>query len=161
MNTLIRKALSSAALLLGLTVYIPIQAATATGTIAISATVIATCVVGSGAIAFGNYAGSELSGTTALSLTCTNGTPYSILINAGSSGGDTTTRLMTGPGTDKLQYKVWQDAGHSVNWNDTDSVVTGTGNGLLQTINVYATVPSSQTSEAGAYTDTLTVTVSY
>ncbi|MDX1668345.1 MAG: spore coat U domain-containing protein [Limnobacter sp.] len=140
---------------------LPMQAATTTGTIAVSATVVATCVVGSGAIAFGNYAGSELSGSTTLAITCTNGTGYSVLIDAGSSGGDTTTRLMAGPGTDKLQYKVWQDASHTVNWNDTDSVVAGTGNGLVQTINVYATVPSSQTIEAGAYTDTLTVTVSY
>lgn len=161
MSSRIQKAIASLTISAGLLTYTPIHAATATGTIAISATVIATCVVGSGAIAFGNYAGSELSGTTALSVTCTNGTGYSVLIDAGSSGGDTTTRLMTGPGTDKLQYKVWQDSGHSVNWNDTDSVVTGTGNGLVQTINVYATVPSSQTIEAGAYTDTLTVTVSY
>lgn len=136
-------------------------ATTTTGTIAVSATVLSTCLVGSGTIAFGNYAGSELSGSTSISVTCTSGTTYSVLINGGASGGDTTTRLMAGPSTDKLQYKVWQDAGHSTNWNDSDSTVAGTGNGLAQLINVYATIPASQSVTAGSYTDTLTVTVSY
>ena len=39
--------------------------------------------------------------------------------------------------------------------------VAGTGSGVAQDIDVYGRVPANQTSSAGSFADTVTVTVTY
>ncbi|HEX4879134.1 MAG TPA: spore coat U domain-containing protein [Limnobacter sp.] len=138
------------------------HAATATGTIAVSATVLSSCLLATSPMVFGNYNPSTQStATAALTVTCSNGISYTVAINEGANGGTTTTRLMSGPGSDTLGYKVWQNAGFTTNWDNAGSTVAGTGSGLPQILTVYGTIQAGQSVAPGAYTDTLTVTVTY
>ena len=74
-----------------------------------------------------------------------------------------TTRKMTGPASAVLSYAMYQDSARSVNWGMTigTDTVTGTGNGSAQAITVYGQLPAGQYVAPGAYSDTITATVTY
>jgi spore coat protein U-like protein len=140
------------------------QAATATTTFSVTATVAATCTVTATNLAFGSYTGVPVNATSTVSVTCTNTTPYNVGLDAGTSPGATvTTRKMTGPGGATLGYALYQDSAHSINWGNTVGTNTesGTGNGSPQALTVYGQVPAGQFVSPGAYTDTITATVTY
>ncbi len=152
-----------AALLSGLP-FASSRAATTTATFNVTADVQTTCNITATNLNFGPYSGVEIDSTTILSATCSNGTPYTVGLNAGTSTGATvTTRKMTGPGTDLLAYGLFQDAAHSVNWGDTVGTDTesGTGTGAVQTLTVFGRLPGSQFVGPGAYSDTITVTLTF
>ncbi len=138
--------------------------ATATTTFAVTATVQATCVVSATPMAFGTYTAAAASSTSTVSVTCTNTTPYNVGLNAGSAAGATvTTRSMTGPGSALLGYSLFSDSARIVNWGQTigTDTVTGAGNGSAQALTVYGQVAAGQYLAPGAYTDTITATVTY
>jgi spore coat protein U-like protein len=142
----------------------PAIAATATTTFAVTATVQATCLVSATALAFGTYTGVLVNATSTVSVTCTNTTPYNVGLNVGlATGATVTTRKMTGPASAVLAYGMYQDSAHSVNWGQTISTdtVTGTGNGSAQAITVYGQTAAAQYVAPGAYSDTITATVTY
>jgi spore coat protein U-like protein len=142
----------------------PAAAATGTATFTVSATVQATCSVVTSPLAFGAYSGAVLAGTTTVSVTCTNTTPYSIGLNAGiATGATVTTRKMTGPSSSLISYGMYSDAGHTVNWGNTPATdtVAGTGIGSVQVSTVYGQMPAGQLVTPGAYSDTITATVTY
>ena len=140
-------------------------ASTTTSTFQVTATSQATCSITSTTpLAFGNYTGSAVSSSTTVQVTCTSTTPYDLGINAGTTSGATiTNRMMTGPASATVNYAVYRDAGHTLNWGTTvgTDTVAGTGNGSAQPITVYGFMASGQTMAAGSYTDTLTATVTY
>lgn len=140
-------------------------ASTATSTFQVTATSQATCSITSTTpLAFGNYTGSAVSSTTTVQITCTSSTPYDLGINAGTASGATiTNRMMTGPASATVNYAVYRDAGHTLNWGTTigTDTVAGTGNGNAQPITVYGFMAAGQTMAPGSYTDTLTATVTY
>jgi len=136
--------------------------AAATTTFQVSADVQATCLISATGMAFGTYTGAIANATSALSVTCTNTSGYSIGLSAGTtSGASDTARKMAGPGTDVLGYGLFSDSAHSKNWGQTVGTVSGTGNGSAQSITVYGQVPASQYVAPGAYTDTITATITY
>ena len=143
----------------------PARAATATTTIAVSATVLSYCAVAALPLAFGNYnSGTNSTANTTVSVTCTNGTPYNVGLDQGTGSGATvTSRLMSGPSSATLSYSLYSNAGFSTVWGNTigTNTVTGTGSGALQNLTVYGKIPSGQYSGPGAYADTVTVTVTY
>lgn len=101
--------------------------------------------------------------TATLAVACTNTTPFDIGLNEGlGSGADTTTRLMTGAG-DPISYRLFRDNAYTINWGNAPTVDTagGTGTGLSQQFIVYGRVPAQATPTPGAYTDTVTVTVTF
>ncbi len=152
-----------AALLCGLPVASS-QAATTTATFPVTADVLTNCNVTANNLNFGSYSGVELDSTTSLTATCSNGTPYTVGLSAGTSTGATVAaRVMTGPGTDLLAYSLSQDAGHTINWGDTvgTDTVPGTGTGAAQPLTVFGRVPASQFVGPGAYSDTITVTLTF
>ncbi len=138
-------------------------AAVATTTFNVTATVQATCLVNATSLAFGTYSGAQLDGASTVNVTCTNTTPYTVGLDAGTFAGATvTTRRMTGPAAAPLSYSLYSDAGRTTNWgNTTGSWVAGTGNGSAQGISVYGRISAAQYATPGAYTDTITVTVTY
>jgi len=142
----------------------PAGAATTTTTFAVTATVQATCLVSATAMAFGTYTGVVATSTSAVSITCTNTTPYNVGLSAGlATGATVTTRKMTGPAAALLSYALFSDAARTVNWGQTigTDTVTGTGNGSVQAITVYGQAAAAQYVAPGAYTDTITATVTY
>ncbi|WP_455923445.1 Csu type fimbrial protein [Pseudomonas putida] len=143
------------------------NASTATANMSVSATVVATCSVSAGSLAFGSYSGTAVTASADLSVTCTNDAPYTIAMDAGT-GTDATTsaRLLTSSSdsTSTLSYGLYQDSSYATSWGNTTGTDTlaGTGTGAAQTIGVYGKIAASQLSAStGSYADTVVVTVNY
>lgn len=142
------------------------QAATDTGAMTVTATVIASCNVAAEDLALGNYdpvAPTPLAAATTIDVVCTNGTAYSIALDEGlGSGASVATRKMSS-GANALNYSLYQDASHTELWGETAGLdtVDDTGTGAIQTFDVYGLVPASQAAPAGVYSDTINVTVTY
>jgi spore coat protein U-like protein len=142
----------------------PAAAATATTTFSVTATVQSTCLVSATAMAFGTYTGAVATSTSAVSVTCTNTTPYNVGLSAGlATGATVTTRQMTGPASALLGYALFSNSARTTNWGQTigTDTVTGTGNGAAQALTVYGQATAGQFVAPGAYTDTITATVTY
>ncbi len=163
----VRHATKLAAALLLLAPSTAAAAGTATGNLAVSATVIASCsVVTTNPLAFGNYdpiSATPNDAATTISVTCTNGSGYDVLMNAGGGSGATiAARKMTSSGN-LLTYAIYRDTNRTNLWGVTlgSNVVSGVGTGAAQSIDVYGRIPANQTAPVGSYTDTVVVTVSY
>jgi spore coat protein U-like protein len=142
----------------------PVYAATSTGALVVTATVLASCTVVGSTVAFGNYTSTQVDQTGNIAVLCTNGTSYTIGLDAGAGTGATTSvRKMTGSLGGNLNYALYRDSGRTSNWGSTIGTDTqaGTGSGLLQNLTVYGRIASAQTPLAGVYTDTVTVTLTY
>jgi spore coat protein U-like protein len=143
---------------------LPVEAATAQSTIGVSATVQATCLNTASPLAFGTYTGAVVNTTATITVTCTNTTAYTVSLDVGTSVSATlTTRRMTGPAGALLGYGMFSNAAHSANWGNsvTTGWVTGTATGRPQPLTVYGEVVAGQFVAPGAYTDTVTATVTY
>ena len=135
-----------------------------TDTFTVSATVVDSCSITAGDLSFGNYdptEGGDVTATSTIDITCSNGTGWTLKLCEGSAG-VFTTRTME-KGTDTLNYNLYNEATHTTVWDNTVAGwVTGTGDGTAQSQTVYGKIPSGQnTAVVGAYTDTITATVTY
>ncbi len=122
-----------------------------------------TCTLSTGNLAFGTYTGAQSDATATVTVNCTNTAPYSVALGAGSNANGTT-RRMTGPASQYLNYALYSDNGRSTTWGDGTSygaTVTGTGSGANQSLTVYGRVTASQTPTPGSYSDTVVVTLQY
>ena len=150
-----------------------INAATVTPspTFQVTATVPQVCRASAGALAFGTYTqgNGDVDATSTISVRCTSGTNFRVGLDAGATGGATvTTRAMLN-GANQLAYSLFRDAGRSQNWGlVAPDDVTGVGAGVAPANAVALTVygrivdsVSNQAVPAGAYADTVTVTVTY
>lgn len=107
--------------------------------------------------------------TNAIGVTCTNGAPYKIGLSP-SNGNTAGSGAMKGSvgNSDEVPYQLRSAAGMSgaILGNNGSTVatltngVTGTGNGLEQLRNVYATVPSADF-KPDNYSDKVTINVYY
>lgn len=141
------------------------SAATATTTFLVTTTVLNTCIVAATPLAFGAYdptSATDTDATNAITVTCTASAPYNVGLDKGTNGTSVTARLMK-QGSDTLPYALYSNAGRTTNWGNTvgTDTVTGTGTGILQTYTVYGRIPHGAAVPSGAYTDTVTVTVTY
>lgn len=162
-----RRAIQSVLLglsLAGVVIASSASAATVTTTVAVSATVQATCLVSATSLAFGTYAGVQIDSTSTVSVTCTNTTPYNVGLDAGlATAATVATRQMTGPASAVLSYSLFSDTTRTTNWGitvDTDTLA-GVGTGAAQALTIYGRIPASQFVTPGAYTDTITATVTF
>lgn len=153
------------------------KAATATATDTNTASVSATCQAPTAtALAFGNYnplLNTEVGSTTTINIKCTNTTPItSVALDAGTNGGAVNARTMelAGDSTKKLYYGLYKDLAHTQMWGDgtnSTTMYTGAqGAGLNTNVSfvVYGVIYANAQNLAakpGAYTDTITVTVTY
>ena len=149
----------------------PALASTTTTTMAVTATVLSSCLVVATPLVFGNYSSSSATPTDATSTvtaTCTAGTPYTVALDSGTTSGATVAaRALANLAltTDQLNYNLYTNAGHSTLWGDgTSSTVTQGNNnpGVTPDIyTVYGRIPVHQNVSALAYTDLVTVTLTY
>jgi spore coat protein U-like protein len=147
------------------------QAVTTTTTFAVTATVQSTCSATAAALAFPNYTpgGGPQIGSTTISVKCTKNTPFTVLLNAGSTTGDAFAQRLMGSGGNTLQYNLFTAASLLTIFGDGTGgtqTVTGTGLGVAtaNSVQVFGQVPDSTTNQAavaGNYSDTIIVTVSY
>jgi spore coat protein U-like protein len=135
----------------------------------VSATVTANCTVSTAPVAFGNVdvtTGQAVEGTGSISVTCTSGTAWTAEADAGAgSGASLTTRKMAN-GANLLNYSLFTDSGRTEVWGDGvvggTATLADTGTGTAQIKTVYGRILASQTGlPAGAYADTVQVTVTY
>lgn len=160
----------------------------ATTTFNVTATVPTWCNATATDLAFGAYnpGSGPIANSSAVTVNCTKGTAFTVALNAGSSPGATfANRNMTGtgaadpagdtaPSSALLNYQLYTTAtvgsGGTVwgNGSTGTSTVSGTGNGMgtpqAITETVYGQIPDSTANLAavpGAYSDTVTATVTY
>jgi len=143
-----------------------VHAATTTTTFTVSITITASCVINSAStLNFGSSGvlTANIDVTSTIQVQCTNTTPYNIGLDQGTAPGATvTTRKMTN-GAATVSYSLYSDSGRTTNWGKTVSTdtVASTGTGASQSFTVYGRVPPQSTPAPQAYSDTITVTVTY
>ena len=135
-----------------------------TNSFQVNTTVVASCSVSAATLAFPNYSLVQDDGSTTVTVTCTNTTPYTLGLSAGTGSGATvTTRKMTN-GANTLNYSLYSDSARATVWGDVagSGLVTGlTGTGSAQNYTVYGRIPAGQAPVPGTYTDTITVTATF
>jgi spore coat protein U-like protein len=130
--------------------------------ISVTETILKNCMVTATNLAFGTYLATATStSTSTISVTCTNTTPYNVGLSGGASGNVAARTMING--THVLKYSLFQKSTYTTNWGNTVGTDTeaGTGNGLVQPLTVYGQLLSGQFVQAGAYSDTITATVTY
>jgi spore coat protein U-like protein len=143
-----------------------------TTTFVVSATVIKACVVTATALAFGNYdqiVATTTTGTSTVSLQCTNGASATIALNGGVNGTLVQRKMKDSVSTNTLNYQLYTNSGNTTVWGDGTGVTsTQTYNSVDSATNqpftVYGTIPAQQNvavSASNTYQDTITVTVTF
>lgn len=159
--------ISAAALLaLGMIGPVPAHAATEQTTFTVSATVVAACAVSASNLSFGNYnptLGTPNDNQTSLLVTCTNGAGYNVGLDVGAGSGATTAERKMTHSSNTLLYTLYRDSNRTLVWGDSvgSNTLASTGTGAQQTVNVYGRIAAAQAAPAGAYSDTITVTVTF
>ncbi len=141
---------------------------TATATFTVTLTLQPNCTIAASPLAFGTNGvlATAINQQTTVSVTCTNTTPYNVGLDAGTVTGSTVaSRLMagtaTGNTTTTVDFQLYQDAGRTTIWGNTQgtNTVAGTGTGAAQSITVYGQVPAQATPKPDTYQTTVTATV--
>jgi spore coat protein U-like protein len=139
---------------------------TATTTFQVQITIQAQCVIGSAStLDFGTQGvlTANIDQSSTVQVQCTNTTPYNIGLDAGTGSGATVaTRKMTN-GAATINYTLYSNSGRTTVWGNTigTDTISAAGNGASQSYTVYGRVPTQTTPAPNAYTDTITVTVTY
>ena len=132
-----------------------------TASFAVSASVVANCLLNTSDLDFGRTGiiGDNIDAETSLSITCTPGADYAIGIDGGGSA-DPSHRLLRS-GSNTVSYGLYSDPGRGSIWGTaTGSTLSGVGDGAGRTYPVYGRIPP-QPAVAGAYSDTVVVTITY
>lgn len=160
-----------ASMIAGLLVGSAAQAGSTSAQFNVTVTVLSACSASATAVAFPNYTpgtGNQTANGT-ITVKCTNQTPYTVKLNAGSTTGDAFTQRLMANGTNTLQYNLYTTAAFATVFGDgTGGTGTGSGTGAgvntATTVTVYGSLPDNATNQAaatGSYSDTISVTVTY
>jgi spore coat protein U-like protein len=162
----------AAALIVAFAVLGETATAATTDTMTVSANVVAACDIAvTGDLDFGAYdpqSATDATSTGTIATTCTAGTPsVTIALDqglhpTGTSTGTAPERQMDNAGT-PLKYSLYQDTGTTV-WGDSTAsyVAPDPATGSADSVTVYGVLTALQTTAiAGAYSDTVTATVSF
>ncbi|QAU22576.1 spore coat U domain-containing protein [Dyella sp. M7H15-1] len=141
---------------------------TATSTFTATLTLQANCSITANPLNFGatGVLSAAVNQQTTVSVTCSDTTPYNVGLDAGTVSGSTVaSRLMAGTTVGNTSttvgFELYQDAGHTTIWGNTQgtNTVGGTGTGAAQSITVYGQAPSQTTPKPDTYQTTVTATV--
>ena len=138
----------------------PLESST-TASFAVTASVAANCLLETSDLDFGTSGliGDNIDAETDLNLTCTSGTGYSIAISGGGAG-DPNNRLLSSGGN-SVRYGLYSDSQRTNVWGTAEgSIVSDEGSGAERKYWVYGRIPP-QPAAAGAYGDTVVVTITY
>ncbi len=168
---MLRKSSVAAAIAIGMMASAAAPSATTTTTMSVGATLVDQCLISATALTFQPYVpgGGAVTGTSRVSLRCTNGAIYAVGLSAGSTSGTTMSQRLLASGTNTLQYNLYTSNAYNAVWGDGSggsSVVAGYSSGFATPIalTVYGQVPDSaanKTAPAGTYSDTIIVVLSY
>lgn len=143
---------------------------TTTGTVGVSAAIVASCSITGSTLAFGSYdpivanltAALSASGS-ALSVACTRGaTGVSVQLDAGTNGTHAvgTTRAMAS-GANYLSYELYTTSGLTTVWNTTNTISYAPTSMAATSLTVYGNVPGGQDAFVANYSDSVTATVNF
>jgi spore coat protein U-like protein len=129
-------------------------------------TIAAACAINSAStLNFGTQGvlAANVDQTSTIQVVCTNTTPFTIGLDAGTGSGATVAARKLTSGGNTVNYALYSDAAHTTIWGNTPSTdtVAGTGAGSAQNFTVYGRVPPQTAPAPGNYSDTITVTVMY
>ncbi|WP_348629917.1 spore coat U domain-containing protein [Mesorhizobium sp. M7D.F.Ca.US.004.03.1.1] len=129
-------------------------------------TITASCTISSAStLNFGSSGviAANVDQTSTVQVQCTNTTPYNIGLDAGTGSGATVAARKMTNGASTITYSLYSDSGRTTVWGSTigTNTVSATGTGSAQSFTVYGRVPTQSTPAPAAYTDTVTVTVTY
>jgi len=149
-------------------------AAQETAILNVSANVPAKCRFGAGSmtLTFADYdatANSTADGSMTMSIQCTKGTAYNILLSGGNAGSVSARKMSDdtdsmGDGVDLLGYQLYSDSGRTTAWGETigtDTVAHTATTSAAQDYTVYGRISAGQDVETGTYTDQVTITLDY
>jgi spore coat protein U-like protein len=145
------------------------QAATKTATITVTAQVVDNCVISAENLALGVFDGTnDLASDADITVSCTDGTDYTVDLSTGSSA-NYATRELAGPAGSTLFYNLFTSGTYATIWGDTTGATgraSGLGAGMASSSvhTVYGRLLATDNTgpvEAGAYTDTITATITY
>ena len=147
----------------------PALAATATNTMPVSVNVINSCTIAATPMSFGAptaIGGANIDSTSTISLVCTNGATYDVALDQGLNAASGQRFMSNGAATPvKVPYGIFTDSARSAAWGSTsgtNTVAGSAGTSGAVVLTAYGRIPSSATSVgAGAYIDTVTVTVTF
>ncbi|WP_348719784.1 spore coat U domain-containing protein [uncultured Alcanivorax sp.] len=97
--------------------------------------------------------------TSTVTVRCTNTTDFEVGLNGGLTG----SRQMSN-GTDQVAYELYQNSGRTVVWGNLPGARRtgiGQGTGSAQNLTVFGRVFADPNAEAGSYSDTVTVEVTF
>ena len=126
----------------------------------------AACTVTTAGVIFGTYSvfsATALVSTGIISLSCApNDKNVTVTLSTGSSLTYVSRRL-SGPGANVLNYNLFMDSAYTQTWGD------GTGGTSFYSnfkpfsvdLTVYGRIPAGQDVQAGAYSDTIVITVNF
>lgn len=137
---------------------------TSTVTFSVRANVLKTCSVTAANISFGPT--SSLAGAMdaqgQVATLCSFGLGYQLGLDGGGAAATDPTQRQMRSGSFSITYGLYRNAALSLPWGAvTSTSVAGTGSAVLQTVPVYAHIPSQPTPPPGTYSDTVVVTVQY
>jgi spore coat protein U-like protein len=115
-------------------------------------------------VVFGSYdslSSHSLDSAGSVTVSCDAGDSFSIALSSGQ--GTFLGRQMVG-GSNVMMYNLFTDAQRSVIWGDGTNgtvVVSGSGSGTSVIYTVYGRIPGGQNLPAGAYSDSIVVTLNF
>lgn len=145
----------------------PALAGTATTQMPVTAQVLENCTVVSSPMNFGpitEVGAANVDASATLTLSCTLNAGYEIQLNDGENALNGQRRLTNVTGLEFINYDIFQDTARSKRWGSTlnTDTVEGTSTTGLTTVTAYGRIPAGvQKVSAGAYSDTVTVTVNF
>ena len=134
-----------------------------TGQLTVSATVQSGCSLTGGTLNFGTYVSgqtNDLDVAGAINFAnCATGTLV-FALDGGTNGNENDRKMKSGEST--LSYQIHRTAARNANWgtgaNSQSIQLLATQSGK---IDVYGRIPKNQAIAAGAYTDTVTITMTF
>ena len=148
-------------------------AATATGTMAVSTSVLMSCTISAGAMTFASYdptASADNDATATITSTCTTGGAAVITMSeggraqVGSTAAIPLRAMFNGDegAPEALLYHLYSDSAGGTVWGNTsDTGKSITADGTAQAFTAYGRIPKNQTVGAGSFSDSVTVTLTY
>ena len=103
----------------------------------------------------------DLDSSSSFSVRCTPGTTARITMDDGAHPSGESKRMVNGIG-EALVYQIYTSPSRTTPWNATNAVTYAANTLLPQTFTVYGRIPAGQGNvDAGSYSDTVTITVTF
>ena len=137
--------------------------------IAVTATVTAACsALTATDVDFGSAGQADAvdDATSTISVTCNNGTNYTVELDYGIAPQGGTQRVVTGSGGaagEMMDYAIYQPGGFTVPWGTlaNTQAYSGTGNGAAQSLVANFRLDRTSGASPGTYTDLVGVTLNF